>query len=223
MAEAPGWAAEARDAFAAATDAKKLPVAVMTFYRRLDSVIDASVQGHAVNVACARGCSLCCHLRVEVQPYEAFVLAAWLRRHFAPDRLAQVMASLRDNVARTQAMGEAARRRSNLACALLGPDGACSAYEARPGQCRKFHSVSLATCEASYARPDDEAIASPEHPAVAHNAAVIITQARQAVRGAGLDDSTVDLNKALLEALENPKSERRWRDGKKAFVGGKAR
>ena len=35
---------------------------------------------------------------------------------------------------------------------------------------------------------------------------------------AGLDDASVDLNEALLEALENPKAWRRWRDGKKAFV-----
>ena len=56
------------------------------------------------------------------------------------------------------------------------------------------------------------------HQAVAHNADVIITQARHAVRAAGLDDASVDMNVALLEALENPKAWRRWRDGKKAFV-----
>ena len=52
-----------------------------------------------------------------------------------------------------------------------------------------------------------------------HNAAVIIAQARNAARAAGLDADAYDLNVALLEALDNPKAERRWRDGKKAFVG----
>jgi hypothetical protein len=47
---------------------------------------------------------------------------------------------------------------------------------------------------------------------------VIITQARHALRDAGLDDTATDMNLALLEALENPKAWRRWRDGKKAFV-----
>jgi hypothetical protein len=56
------------------------------------------------------------------------------------------------------------------------------------------------------------------HQAVAHNADVIITQGRHAVRAAGLDDASVDMNEALLEALENPKAWRRWKDGKKAFV-----
>jgi hypothetical protein len=57
------------------------------------------------------------------------------------------------------------------------------------------------------------------HPAVAHNAAVIITQAQHAVRAAGLDAENGDMNFALLEALENPKAMRRWKDGKKPFVG----
>ena len=55
------------------------------------------------------------------------------------------------------------------------------------------------------------------HEAVSHNADVIITQARHAVRDQGLDDASVDMNIALLEALENPKAWRRWRDGKKVL------
>jgi Fe-S-cluster containining protein len=156
---------------------------------------------------------------VQVQPHEVFTLAAWLRRHFAPARLEAVLAKLRDNAARTEALGPEARRRTNLACALLGEDGACTAYEARPAQCRRFHSTRLATCEASFAEPANDAIESPEHPAVAHNAAVIVTQARHAARDAGLDAGAYDLNGALLEALASSKPERRWRDGKKAFTG----
>ena len=49
---------------------------------------------------------------------------------------------------------------------------------------------------------------------------VIITQGRLAAREAGLDDTSVDMNVALLEALENSKAYRRWKDGKKAFAAG---
>jgi len=212
------WGAEARAAFSKARDPKQLATAVVTFHKRLDDIISASVQGHSVRVACTRGCHYCCSLQVQVHPYETFTLAAWLKRQFDPARLAAVTVKLRDNVAKTRAMGVEARKRSNLACALLGDGGACSAYEARPGQCRKFHSTRLETCVASYENPADDSIPSPEHPAVSHNASVIITQARHAVRDAGLDEASYDLNEALLEALDNPKAERRWRDGKKAFV-----
>jgi Fe-S-cluster containining protein len=214
------WPAEARAAFAGAGDAKRLAPAVVTFHRRLDEILEASVRGHAVTLACKPGCNYCCHLPVHVRPYEAFALAAWLRGHFAPAQLDDLRARLRGNVERTRALGEEGRKHANLACALLDPQGACTAYAARPAQCRKFHSTVLATCEASFARPEDDSIPSPEHPAVGHNAAVIIAQAANAAREAGFDAAAYDLNAALLEALDNPKAERRWRDGKKAFVGG---
>ena len=76
----------------------------------------------------------------------------------------------------------------------------------------------LEVCKASYANPADDSVESPAQPAVTHNADVIITQTQHAVRDAGLDASPVDMNYALLEALDNPKALRRWRAGKKPFV-----
>jgi Fe-S-cluster containining protein len=218
MAERSTWDAEARKAFAQAREPERLEAAVIKFHRRLDEVIDESVRGHAVAIACTRGCSFCCSLQVQVQPHETFTLAAWLRRHFSAERLAEVTARLRANAARTRELGDEGRKRSNIACALLGDDGACTVYEARPAQCRRFHSMRLEVCKASYANPADDSVKSPAHPAVTHNADVIITQAQHAVRDAGLDATPTDMNFALLEALDNPKAWRRWRDGKKPFV-----
>jgi len=212
------WGNEAGPAFAKARDPARLATAVVTLHRRVDEVLATTIEGHGVRVACARGCSYCCNLRVQVQPYEAFTLAAWLRKNFSAERLAQVLGRLKANVARTRELGEEQRKRANIACALLGEDGACSAYEARPAQCRRYHSTDLAPCKAFHAT-HDEAIEAAMHQAVAHNADVIITQGRHAVRAAGLDDASVDMNEALLEALENPKAWRRWKDGKKPFVG----
>lgn len=213
-----GWGRESRGAFAAARDPARMAQAVVTLHRRVDEALAATIAGHAVALACMRGCDCCCHLRVQVQPYEAFHLAAWLRRNLSAEALAAVIERLRANAATTRALGEELRKRTNMACALLGPDGACTAYEARPSQCRRCHSTSLEPCEAFHADPSRDDIDSGMHPAVAHNADVIITQGRLAARDAGLNDDSVDMNVALLEALENPKSLRRWRDGKKPFV-----
>jgi len=214
------WDAEAREAFRHAREPRALSAAVVRFHKRLDEVVDQTIQGHAVKVACTKGCSYCCSLRVEVTPHEAFALADWLKRHFPAGRLAAVAARLRANAERTRAIGPEERKRTNIACALLGEDGACTAYEARPAQCRRFQSVDVEICKASYANPADDTIASPNHPAVAHNASVIVTQTNAALRDEGLDATSTDMNLALLEALENPKAWRRWRAGKKAFVAG---
>ncbi len=212
------WGAEARAAFANARDPAPLAKAVVTFYRRIDEVIETTVRGHAVAIACTRGCDYCCHLRLTVQPHEAFALAAWMRRNFSAARVTEVIVRLRANAAATVAMGVEARKRTNMRCALLGDDGACTAYEARPAQCRRYHSMRLATCKSFYDNPADESLESPMHQAVAHNAAVLITQAQHAVRAAGLEAENEDMNLALLDALDNPKALRRWRDGKKPFV-----
>ena len=212
------WGSESKAAFAEARDPARLERAVITLHRRVDEVLAITVEGHGVRVACSRGCSYCCNLRVQVQPYEAFTLAAWLRRNFSPERLGRVVERLEANVARTRELGEEARKKTNIACALLGDDGACTAYEARPAQCRRYHSTDLDPCRAFF-ETHDETIEAAMHEAVAHNADVIITQARHAAREAGLDDASVDMNEALLQALENPKAWRRWRDGKKPFVG----
>jgi hypothetical protein len=212
------WGDEARTAFSGARDPARLQAAVVKFHRTVDAAISATIEGHGLALSCSRGCSHYCHLRVQVQPHEAFALADWLRRSFDATRLAEVTRRLEENVARTRELGEEGRKRSSLACALLAQDGTCSAYEARPSQCRRYHSLRLAACESFRAHPD-ETMESPMHEALAHNAAVIITQAQHAVRAAGLDAGNADLNFALLEALENPKAWRRWKDGKKPFVG----
>jgi Fe-S-cluster containining protein len=217
MPEATSWGPQAREAFERARDPARLATAVVRFYATLDEVIAATVRGHAVPVACASGCNYCCHLRLEVQPHEAFALADWLRKRWDAARLAGLIARLRANAERTRELGAEQRKRTNLACALLGEDGRCQAYAARPAQCRRYHSMRVATCREFFEGHSEE-IESPMHPAIAHNAAVVITQAQHAVREAGLDAENCDLNFALLEALENPKALKRWKDGKKPFV-----
>jgi len=212
------WEREAGTLFSKAREPRGLQQAVVTFHKRVDEMIEASVRGHAVKVDCARGCSFCCHMPVYATPHEAFTLAAWLRANFDAARLAAALQRLRENLARTRALGAEGRKHANLACALLGEGGACTAYAARPAQCRRFHSTRLETCKASFANPADDAIEAPMHPAVAHNVAVVMTLAQRAARSASLDAEPVDMNLALLEALENPKAWRRWRDGKKPFV-----
>jgi Fe-S-cluster containining protein len=214
------WGTESKSAFAHAREPARLAAAVVTLHKRVDEVLATTIEGHRIPIACSRGCSYCCNLRVKVQPYEAFALAAWLRRHFTAERLAHVIERLEANVARTRELGEEARKRANLACALLGADGACTAYDARPAQCRRYHSTDVAPCKAFH-ESHDETIEAAMHQALAHNADVIITQGRHAARAAGLDDASVDMNVALLEALGNPKAWRRWRDGKKPFVSGR--
>jgi Fe-S-cluster containining protein len=130
---------------------------VITLHRRVDEVLATTIEGHGVKVACARGCSYCCSLRVQgaalrgihsrrVAEAQLRTRRAWRESSSAPD----------GNVARTRELGEERRKRTNIACALLGEDGACTAYEARPAQCRRYHSTDVETLQGVPRQPRRE-------------------------------------------------------------------
>lgn len=200
-------------------DTVQLTKSVVAFYRTLDAAIEgATRRSHAV-VACRRGCDYCCHIEVRVRAHEALVLAEWITANLDPGNVAVIAKRAKENAAKTELMGREARRRTNLRCALLGDDGACMAYAARPGLCRKFHSTNLPACIASY-EDRGSRIPSPESEAVAREAMALLDHARNAIDKAGLDTSFYDLNRALAELLGgSAKALRRWRAGKKIIAG----
>lgn len=206
--------------FPKSTQPAQLTRSVVAFYRTLDDAIDVAARRNHVAVACRRGCSYCCHIEVRVRAHEALVLAEWIRTRLDAGTIAAVRARARDNALKTEAMGREARRRVNLRCALLGDDGACMAYPARPGLCRKFHSTNVATCVASY-EDRTSSLSSPEDAAIATEAMALMSHARNAIEKAGLDTSFYDLNRALAELLGEgeAKALRRWKAGKKIIAG----
>ena len=52
--ELSSWGGEAREAFAGAREPRQLATAVVRFHARVDQVLDASIEGHKVRVACTR-------------------------------------------------------------------------------------------------------------------------------------------------------------------------
>ncbi len=208
------------DRFPKSRDPAQLTKSVVAFYHTLDEAIDAATRRSGAAVACRRGCSYCCHIEVRVRAHEALVLAEWIRKRLEPAAVAAIRARARDNAVQTEALGREARRRLNMRCALLGDDGACMAYAARPALCRKFHSTNVATCAASY-EDRTRALESPEDPAIAAEAMALIDYARNAVDKAGLDTSFYDLNRALADLLADGASKalRRWKSGKKIIAG----
>jgi Fe-S-cluster containining protein len=93
-------------------------------YRSLLEKVRASTaaveERRGADLACARGCDQCCHVRLEVLPVEA----AAIRVHLEVMEPAQRAAIER----RAEAPGDR--------CVMLAPDGSCDIYEARPLVCR---------------------------------------------------------------------------------------
>lgn len=198
-------------------DAAAARAQTVRMFGRLAALQAATVSQHRVGVACTRGCSYCCHLRVEIRPHDAFVLAQHVRTRFDARRRERIVARLEENLRRIAPLSREQHVRAGIPCALLEA-GACSVYEARPATCRKYYSVSVETCRNAFADPSAPLTGDLEHEAVRLAGNAVALGYAKGLEDAGYDIALYELHGALHRALTDPATEKRWRRGKRAFV-----
>ncbi|WP_428718468.1 YkgJ family cysteine cluster protein [Undibacterium curvum] len=124
-------------------NSKQHPVWPLHVIPRLHGALDliASQSVTTPAVACAAGCSHCCHHRtVEVNSAEAsFIVYQWIAERRDIDALRVACQAYVDAYVDAHASGQ------RQACPLL-QDQHCSIYAYRPAVCRKAHSLDLAAC-----------------------------------------------------------------------------
>jgi hypothetical protein len=206
---------ERRDGSGEAADEAR----TIRMFGRLAALQAEVIAEQHVDVACQRGCSYCCHLRVEIRPHEAFVLARHIQSRFSAERQMQVVARLTATLQRITPMSAAQHIRAGIPCALLD-DGACSAYEGRPATCRKYYSVSVATCRNAFADTAAPLTGELEDERVRLAGNAVALGYAKGLEDAGYDTTLYELHFALYKALTDPKAGKRYRQRKKAFVGG---
>lgn len=169
----------------------------------------------AARWACTSGCAWCCHNAVSVSAPEAFRLAREVRtwpaaRREALERLLEERAPHLASLALDQQAQERTR------CALLGEDGACGAYDARPLPCIGMVSLDAKACEQVSRAPGGSTKIPVDRTwfsiSGAHNLAL-----RLGSRDAGLPFVRYELHDALRVALGQPDAERRWLAGEDPF------
>lgn len=176
--------------------------------RRLNTVLEReaeALQAAGAEIACAAGCTYCCHLRVSVFPHEARALLHHLRVRSTIEDAAVTEQLIRDNARRIDGMTAAEHRSAGLACAFLR-NGLCTAHEVRPSACAAYHSLSRERCEHSFRHPQTIGTAENARPALlklqAFGAAQI--EATNAARvAAGHGGGQLELHQALRALLDD--------------------
>ncbi|NRF68496.1 YkgJ family cysteine cluster protein [Aquincola sp. S2] len=191
--------------------------ATRRFYKRY-ALRQEAMAGVGEEPACGKGCSYCCHTRVSAPAQEVFVLADAIGR-LPPERAAEVRARVSANAARAEGMDAATHSRTPMPCAFLDEQGACSVYDDRPSNCRRYHSLSKADCEKSFSRPED--LTSR----IRLNTSLLVANVssylgyRKVLVESAVDTSFFELNSALREALADPEACReRFDAGQPAFT-----
>jgi Fe-S-cluster containining protein len=196
--------------------------ATRRYYRRYE-MVQERVSTHESRdngdvPACRAGCSYCCHNRVAARAHEVLTLADGIDR-MPQARKAAVMERVARNAERIESMDGTEPFRTPLRCALLGDDDTCMAYEDRPSNCRRYHSLRVDDCKSSFFRPEDLTsrirVSTP----------LLVASEAQAMSFGkvlserGLDTAHYELHTALREALADPNAcGERFSRGGRAFV-----
>jgi hypothetical protein len=153
-----------------------------------------------------------------VTPLEAIVVAEHLKEHCEEARLTIIRGRLRENATRRARMTAEERRQVRLRCGLLGDDGLCQAYVARPLVCAGVYSLSRDACEHAANSQNPAAQNIPlDRPAKAWTMGVS-GGLQRALVAAGLDGNLYELNSSVLCAIETPDVATRWLRGEDVFA-----
>ena len=157
--------------------------------------------------ACAPGCFFCCFLWTDAMPLEVLRIADHLQRTYSPDDIAEVRRRLRERLAAP--LGD-------RPCGLLTAEGRCAVYAVRPMTCRGFHSFSKSACQASYEGRTAGPTAALDEPL--HMLVAAMQEGTERGLGeSGFESGWVELNEALLHALDLPAPMTSWLDREPIF------
>lgn len=167
--------------------------------------------------ACARGCSSCCHQRVEVTAPEVVALAEHLRAALDDEALARARERIDGTARALRGVDGRAHHEQQIRCALLDDDGACLAHAGRPLACRRAHSTDRAACDAAHAEPTAK-LRIPNDPTLSWNTAAVVLGYLEGLEHAGRPIDVFELHAALAVALARDDVAGAWARGEDPFA-----
>lgn len=196
--------------------AKDADSALNKSYERYDNLIAKAIEESTTKPACKSGCAFCCYYKVEARAHEVLLVKSYITKHFSPEKIAGVIAAAEANAAIIRTLTPEQHLTTNLKCPLLQANQ-CSVYPVRPFRCRNFHSTNAQACENSFNDPANMEIAAGMIETVATLADAHTQGFEAAAEQTGRDNRIYDFNTALIEALTDTQSTKRYQRGKKTF------
>lgn len=163
--------------------------------------------------ACRQGCSACCFtVAIDVTPLEAIAAAEYVQLCLSPQQVDVVRERLEKLTLRRAMMSAEEIKTKRLGCGLLGMDGACMVYPARPLVCAGVHSFNQDACESAAGLIEtDQTDGKVPIDRAAKAATMGVSGALQrALVERGLDGNLYELNSAVLCALNAPNAWERY-------------
>jgi Fe-S-cluster containining protein len=188
---------------------------VITAAERAHAALDEAgrrvIDRHALTIACAAGCSYCCHVHADVTVPEILAIARHLHTTWSEPSRRALHARLALHVARVEHLSDDERWAAKIPCALLDDAGRCSIHAARPLRCRAFNASEVEPCREAFDGDHEATPAQIPRLDRAHDAAEAGYDG--ALIDAGLSAAAHRLEAGLLVALDDPGAGARWLAG----------
>jgi Fe-S-cluster containining protein len=165
----------------------------------------------ATPIACREGCSFCCYIRVHLTPMELIFLVHSIQSNFSENEIEALKNRLETIDPITHGMTDEERGRAKIPCPLL-VNNRCSAYEARPQECRGYNSTNVEACRQAFNNYDiwDVPIFFPQYSAFKNTQAALARATNNSIE-------LLELTTALRIALDDDTAIDRWLAGGNPF------
>lgn len=160
-------------------------------------------------IACQKGCSVCCQAKVLAVAPEVLRIAAYLRETLGEEALGALTARVKAADEKTRGLSRTARAEAHVPCPLLDGEGGCSVHPVRPLVCRSWSSYDAGQCAAYWEAPSGR-LTPPQYAAGYELAQAVLGGLGKACFDAGRDGTPLELIAALRIALERPTAAERW-------------
>jgi Fe-S-cluster containining protein len=179
--------------------------------RQIEAKFD-QVRAEGMAIACAAGCSYCCHLRVSVLPHEAVALFSYLRSEIPRDQRQRIEARLVENAMRIKSMTREEHFATNITCAFL-EESMCTVHPVRPSACSGYHSMDVDQCRYAFDHPDDLGDGKPTILELQVFGEMQQDASRAALERLGLVHGKIELHIAVEQLVRQPNMIERWGRG----------
>jgi Fe-S-cluster containining protein len=185
--------------------------AALAASERAEALVRAAMQTEPpqAEIACKKGCSVCCQAKVLAVAPEVLRIAAYLRESLGQEAQAALAARVKAADEKTRGLLRAERAEAHVPCPLLDDAGGCSVHPVRPLVCRSWSSYDAGQC-ASYWQAPSGRLTPPQWAVGYELAQAVLAGLGKACFDAGRDGTPLELIAALRIALDRPTAGERW-------------
>jgi len=159
--------------------------------------------GTRIPIQCKQGCSYCCHLEITLSFAELVGLVDFITECRKRD-IHKIRTSLRYARQKIDGKFGLERKASGVMCPLLGDDGSCSVYPARPLACRAWLSSDCNLYKQDWENPASGVQVPQSELTLQMQLQTYLPQLMQAQQMGGMPSAAYELIRGLEIAISTP-------------------